>query len=91
MTFWSAGEMSEKLVVVDVFGAEGSWSKWEDEESAGAASEAVGVAGDVMDAEREDEEGLFRSGSLIRGWAFESASASGVGGLRFALSRSTVS
>ena len=64
MIFWSAGEVSED---VDVFDAEGSWSKWEDEESAGAASEAGGVAGDVMDAEGEDEEGLFRSGSRIKG------------------------
>lgn len=91
MTFWFAGEMREELVAADVPGAEGSWSKWEDEENAGAASEAGGVAGDVMDAEGEDEEALFRSGSLIRGWVFEPASASGVGDLRFALSRSTVS
>ena len=91
MTFWSAGEISEELVAANVFGVEGGWGKWEDEESAGVASEAGGVAGNVMDAQGEDEEGLCRSGNLIRGWAFESTSASGARGLMFALSRSTVS
>lgn len=43
-----------------------------------------------MVADGEDEKGLFLSGSLIRGWALESASASGVAGLRLALSRSMV-
>ena len=91
MTFWPAGEMSEELVAANVFGVEGSWAKCEDEESAGVVSEAGGVAGNVVDAEGEDEEWLCRSGNLIRGWPFEPTSASGVGDLIFALSRSTVS
>lgn len=45
----------------------------------------------MVEAEVEDEEGLFRSGSLIRGWDFDSAFACGVDGLRCALSRSVVS
>ena len=76
------------VVAPEAAGGGGSWSRWDDEERAGGPP--GGVAGDVIDAEGEDEKGLFLSGSLISGWALESASASGVAGLRLALSRSTV-
>ena len=45
----------------------------------------------MMDAEgEEDGDGAFLSGSRSKGWDVESLSASGIGDLRCALSRSTV-